>query len=285
LGQRGYEVTLTEARRELGGRVALESQLPGLSEWRRVIDWRLTQIGKLPNVTLFPSSPMQGDDIRSAGFRRVILATGASWRADGISRSRWQPLPGCDLLPIFTPDDLMAGRMPQGRVVIFDDDHYYMGGVLAELLIQQGCQVSLITPAPLVSDWTKNTLEQERIQKKMFNLDVDIYLQTTLEAIDRKAVTITSSVSGESNLLACDAIVLVTERISNDVLYYELKPALVDGLLSHLSVIGDAQVPHLIAQAVYSGHLAAREMDELPKEVTPFRREFLESSNGSLPFS
>ena len=30
-------------------------------------------------------------------------------------------------------DDIMNGRLPEGRVVLYDDDHYYMGGVLAEL--------------------------------------------------------------------------------------------------------------------------------------------------------
>lgn len=30
---------------------------------------------------------------------------------------------GLDRLPVFTPDDVMAGRIPSGRVVIFDDDH------------------------------------------------------------------------------------------------------------------------------------------------------------------
>src|SRR3990172_2781257 len=56
LGQRGYQVNLVEARREVGGRVLLESSLPGLIEWRRVLDWRLTQIKKLPNVTIYPGS-------------------------------------------------------------------------------------------------------------------------------------------------------------------------------------------------------------------------------------
>ena len=40
---------------------------------------------------------------------------------------------------VLTPDDIMAGRMPRGRdVLIYDDDHYYMGGVLAELLRKHG---------------------------------------------------------------------------------------------------------------------------------------------------
>ena len=59
----------------------------------------------------------------------------------------------------------MAGKLPKGRVVIYDDDHYYMGGVLAELLAQNDCTVTLVTPAPTISAWTEYTLEQDRIQR------------------------------------------------------------------------------------------------------------------------
>jgi dimethylamine/trimethylamine dehydrogenase len=274
LGKRGYEVALTEATREFGGRVALESQLPGLSEWRRVIDWRLTQIEKLPNVSLYPSSLMKADDIQHSDFHRLILATGAHWRSDGISRSRWQPLSGSDLLPVFTPDALMVGRKPQGKVLIFDDDHYYMGSVLAEMLVGMGYQVCLLTTAPLVSYWTQNTLEQSRIQKRLTHIGVQIFTQHTIGSIIQGGVVTKNLVSGSMHELACDALVLVTERISNDQLYYELKPSLADGLLTHLSVIGDAQAPHLIAQAVYSGHLAARELDEQVRDGVPYQREF-----------
>ncbi|MFN2235571.1 MAG: FAD-dependent oxidoreductase [Anaerolineales bacterium] len=273
LGQRGYQVVLTEARREFGGRVALEASLPGLSEWRRVIDWRLTQIDKLSNVTLYPSSLMNAEDIRQADFKRLVLATGAHWRADGISRARWKPLSGLDLLPVFSPDDLMAGISLQGHIIIFDDDHYYMGSVLAERLTAMGCQVSLVTPAPLVSYWTQNTLEQKRIQERLARLGIRFYLQHVLESVDQAGVRIKDLISGGMAELACDGLVLVTERRSNDQLYYQLKPLLDSGLLTHLSLIGDAQAPHLIAQAVYSGHLAAREMDEQRNEALPFRRE------------
>jgi len=273
LGQRGYQVVLTEARREFGGRVALEASLPGLSEWRRVIDWRLTQIDKLSNVTLYPSSLMNAEDIRQADFKRLVLATGAHWRADGISRARRKPLSGLDLLPVFSPDDLMAGISLQGHIIIFDDDHYYMGSVLAERLTAMGCQVSLVTPAPLVSYWTQNTLEQKRIQERLARLGIRFYLQHVLESVDQAGVRIKDLISGGMAELACDGLVLVTERRSNDQLYYQLKPLLDSGLLTHLSLIGDAQAPHLIAQAVYSGHLAAREMDEQRNEALPFRRE------------
>ncbi len=41
-------------------------------------------------------------------------------------------------MPVFTPDDIMAGRLPEGEVVLCDDDHYNMGGVIAERLARIG---------------------------------------------------------------------------------------------------------------------------------------------------
>ena len=273
LGQRGYRVALLEACRELGGRVLLEAALPGLSEWRRVLDWRLVQIRKLGNIAVYPSSPMTADAILEAGAQHVIVATGAAWRGDGIGRTLWKPIPGSDSAAVFTPDDLLGGRLPSGRVVLYDDDHYYMGGVLAELLVARGCEVALVTPAPLVSYWSIYTLEQERIQRRLTQLGVRLYVQHALSVIEQGAASIASTISGQRSQLECDAVVLVTDRVSKDGLYYELKPVLESGRLQSLRLIGDAEAPNIIAQAVFSGHLAAREFDEAPVEGTPFKIE------------
>jgi dimethylamine/trimethylamine dehydrogenase len=273
LGQRGYEVVLTEAQRNFGGHVILESGLPGLTEWRRVVDWRQTQIEKMPNVTLYPGSIMTAQDIIQSGIRDVVLATGATWRGDGCGISHWHPIPGHDRPNIFTPDDLMAGNYPSGQVVIFDDDHYYMGSVLAELLVEVGCWVALVTPAPLVSQWSIHTLEQERVQKRLVDLGIEIRSSHRLDEIYSHSVDLSDMVSGYSFKFPCDSIVLVTDRAPNNQLYHTLKPTLADGKLDSLRVIGDAEAPHIIAQAVYAGHLAAREFDEPAVDGTPFRRE------------
>ncbi len=271
LGQRGYRVILTEAGREFGGRVHRESQLPGLSEWRRVVDWRLTQIEKLPNIFPYLGSPMSAADVLEAGPRDVIIATGSTWRRDGIGRTRRMPITGHN---IFTPDDLMAGKLPKGRVVLYDDDHYYLGGVLAELLAQNDCQVTLVTPAPLVSAWTEYTLEQERIHARLLRLGVTLLPHHVLASSDPEAVTVHHAISSAETILPADALVLVTERTPNDALYRELQPALAEGKLDSLRLIGDAEAPNIIAQAVYSGHLAAREFDEpINPDETPFLRE------------
>ncbi|MFH2038623.1 MAG: FAD-dependent oxidoreductase [Chloroflexota bacterium] len=273
LGQRGASVTLLEAQRELGGRVRLESELPGLSEWRRVMDWRLTQIAKLPNITCYPSSNIQSADVLESGFKHVFIATGASWRRDGIGRSGWKPIPGHDLPCVFSPDDLMSGHLPEGQVLIYDDDHYYMGGVLAELLVSHGCQVTLLTPARLPSAWTNYTLEQERIETRLLKLGVKIVLHHRLVEIQAGGCQLKQVLTGQASSQSCQAVVLVTDRLPQDGLYHELKPHLESGTLHTLRCIGDAEAPHIIAQAVYSGHLAAREFDEPALSGTPFKVE------------
>jgi dimethylamine/trimethylamine dehydrogenase len=273
LGQRGYTVTLLDARKALGGRVLRESALPGLNEWRRVVDWRLTQIKKMSNVAVYASSPMTSEEILEAGAQNIILATGAVWRRDGVGRTLWKPIAGYDLEKVFSPEDLMEGEKVSGNVVIYDDDHYYMGGVLAELLAEQGCKVSLVTPAPFVSYWSQFTLEQERIQYRLMKLGVKLCPQHVMSEIENDCVHLSNTVSGDLIALPRDAVVLVSDRVPNDSLYRSLKPAFDQGKLRSLKIIGDAEAPNIIAQAVFAGHLVAREFDAEPVEGTPFKVE------------
>jgi dimethylamine/trimethylamine dehydrogenase len=232
----------------------------------------------MKNVATFPSSPMAAEEILETGARNIILATGATWRRDGMGRTLRKPIRGFDLENVFSPDDLMGGEKVIGKVVIgdwviYDDDHYYMGGVLAEWLAEQGCQVCLVTPAPLVSYWSQFTLEQERIQQKLMKLGVKLYPQHVPGEIDKDCVRLINTISGEGIELQRDGVLLVSDRVSNDLLYYELKPALEEGQLKSLRVIGDAEAPNIIAQAIFSGHLAAREFEEQKGEGTPFKVE------------
>ncbi|HEU0297243.1 MAG TPA: FAD-dependent oxidoreductase [Anaerolineales bacterium] len=287
LGQRGYQVTLLEAQREFGGRVRRESALPGLNEWRRVLDWRMTQLKKMKNVAMYQSSPMSAEEILEIGMQNIIIATGAVWRRDGVGRTLWKPIPGHELENVFSPDDLMNATLesdgllsksgkqasPLQSFVIYDDDHYYMGGVLAELLAEQGCQVSLVTPAPLVSYWSQFTLEQERIQHQLMKLGVKLCPQHVLSEILDDCVRLRNTISGDEIELPCNGVLLVSDRTPNDSLYYALKPALEEGKINSIRIIGDAEAPNIIAQAVFAGHLAAREFDEEQVEGTPFKVE------------
>ncbi|TXH33391.1 MAG: NADH:flavin oxidoreductase [Rhodospirillaceae bacterium] len=277
LGLRGYQVALAEASNELGGRVARECKLPGLAAWGRVRDYRQYQLSQMSNVDVYLDSRLSADEILSFGFQNVAIATGSTWRRDGVARAHVVAMPIESSMPVFTPDDLMAGKMPDGNVVLFDDDHYYMGGVLAELMAQRGAKVTLVTPSAFVSDWTRNTLEQGAIHRKLSACGVDIVLNRSVTHIGAGSVTTACVYTGSAQELAADAVVLVTSRLQDDAVWADLKSRRdmwADHGIKAIKVIGDAEAPGPIAWATYAGHRFARELDEPDiGDALPFRRE------------
>ncbi|SLN14368.1 oxidoreductase [Roseisalinus antarcticus] len=280
LAERGYDVDLAGAGTELGGRVARERLLPGLSAWGRVADYRAYQLGRKTNVETYFDSRLTAEDILDFGFQNVAIATGATWRRDGVSRQHVVPMPIDAAMPLFTPDDLMAGQRPAGHVVIYDDDHYYMGGVLAELLVKQGCGVTLITPSAFVSDWTNNTLEQASIHRKLAEMGVDIVLNRGVTRIAADHVVSNCVYTDMTRNQPCDAVVMVAARAGNDTLYAALKAReaeWADAGIRSIRLIGDANAPGPIAWATYAGHRFARELDaDDIGDALPFRREITE---------
>ncbi|TGU99648.1 NADH:flavin oxidoreductase [Mesorhizobium sp. M00.F.Ca.ET.151.01.1.1] len=277
LGLRGYKVAIAEAGTELGGRVARESKLPGLSAWGRVRDYRQYQLGQMPDVDIYFESQLTADDILSFGFQNIAIATGSTWRRDGVARAHVVPMPIDGAMPVYTPDDLMDGKVPSGKVVLFDDDHYYMGGVLAELMARQGTKVTLVTPSAYVSDWTRNTLEQGAIHRRLAELGVDIVLNRSVVSVASGGVVTACVYTGAKQDLTADAAVLVTSRNQDDAVWRDLKVReneWADNGIRSVKVIGDAEAPGPIAWATYAGHRFARELDEPDiGDALPFRRE------------
>ena len=278
LGNRGYEVVLAEASGDLGGRVLAESKLPGLAAWRRVRDYRVQKIQRMPNVEIYLESRLSADDIRDYGFPKVVLATGGTWRRDGIGRYRATPVPGLSGIAVFGPEDVFAGRRIEGPVVLYDDDRYYLGGVLAEQLRLQGLEVTLVTPASDVSNWSHATLEQGWAEERLHELGVTIIEKHGVVSAEKGAVMIEHGASGRQRSLPCAALLFVTMRLPNDDLFHNLQaePArLADAGIKSVLRIGDCLAPSTIAAAVYAGHRCAREMDEPPAGDVPFKRELI----------
>jgi dimethylamine/trimethylamine dehydrogenase len=277
LGLRGYEVALSETSTELGGRVARECRLPGLSAWGRVRDYRQGQIEKMPNVAIYRESKLTAADVFDLGFSDIAIATGSTWRRDGVARYHTLPINIDGGMPVFTPDDVMDGKLPAGHVVIYDDDHYYMGSVLAELLIAKGCRVSFVTPSTKIAEWSVNTLEQGQIQRRLLELGVEVRSSHAVVEVGAGSVTIACVYTGRLNEIFCDGVLLVTSRLPNDVLYTDLmaqKAKWADSGIESVKTIGDAQAPAAIAWATYAGHRYAEEFD-MPDigDALPFKRE------------
>jgi dimethylamine/trimethylamine dehydrogenase len=84
---------------------------------------------------------------------------------------------------------------------------------------------------------------------------------------------------GHERTWDADAVVLVTQRRSNEALYRELKDVVGFDALRQEGVdacyrIGDCVAPRLIADCVFDGHRLAREIDsDNPEVPKPFLRE------------
>ncbi|MBW7920791.1 MAG: FAD-dependent oxidoreductase [Rubellimicrobium sp.] len=266
LGERGHRVMLAEAGRVPGGRVTRESRLPGLGEWLRVRDWRLGQIGKLANVGLFPESRIEAADIADLGADHVVIATGATWAADTIGRhsatglARTAPGMIASAEVVLDRQDLAADH-----VVIYDDDHYYMGSVLALQLRQAGHRVTLVTPAGKPCEYGVFTGEIHASNAALVEAGVGIVTSRMIRALDPGRAELECVFSGRLSELACDLVIPVCRRIPVTGLYDALRP-LVDGgaagPVRSLRRIGDAEAPNTIAAAVHAGYRAAMDTGE-----------------------
>ena len=276
LGQRGYQVSLAEATTALGGRVTREAKLPGLAEWARVRDWRVGQLHKLPNVEIYLDSDLTAENVREFGAGRVVLATGAKWRGDGFGRANHEPIPGHGAAHVVTPDDVMAGQMPDGPILVFDDDHYYHGNLMAEVLRAAGREVTIVTPASEVAAFTAATLELERIARHMDGLGIAMVTHHNLAEIRDGEVVLRHVHTGRERTVPAAGVVMVTARLPVDTLYRELmadEGSLADAGIKSVTRIGDCNAAGAIYHATYAGHRYARELDAEALEVA-FRREF-----------
>ncbi len=275
---RGFRVTLAEAGEELGGRVTRESKLPGLSAWARVRDYRIGQIQARPNVEIYLSSRLTADQVLELGADHVAIATGATWRRDGYGRHLDTAVPGTDGAHVLTPDDILAGKRPTGsKVLIFDDDHYYMASVIAELLSGEGYEVTLATPSTKIAAWMEHTLEQGANQSRLAEVGVTLMPNTTLLSVESGQALLRDNLHRREVEHAADGVIMVTSRRPEDGLYQELVQAIEDkpdcGIRT-LRRIGDCDAPGIIATAVYEGHRFARDLGaEIDPCDVPFQRE------------
>ena len=270
-------MSLAEASEDLGGRVVREARLPGLGEWIRVRDYRVGQLDKMTNVEIYRASQLTPEHVRELAAPRVIVATGSHWRRDGVGLTLKAPVSGFDGAGVYTPDDIMSGAAPEGPVLVYDDDHFYLGGVLAEKLRRDGLEVTLVTPALAASYWTEMTLEIEHIHKRLLELEVAILPNHSVAAFRDGGTELACVFTGRKRDLACASVVTVTARLPEDALYralLEQPEALEQAGITSVTSIGDARAPSTIAAAVYAGHRAARELDAPDcGDAVPFDRE------------
>jgi dimethylamine/trimethylamine dehydrogenase len=264
LGEQGHSVMLAEASRQLGGRVTREARLTGLSEWARVRDWRVGQIDKLDNIEVFLESKMTADDVLSLDVDHVLIATGAKWATDAIGRHSDTGFGTVSTSMIVCAETILDKETISARkVVIYDDDHYYLGSVIALELRKRGHDVVLVTPAGRACGWGAYTDEQATSNAALIKAGVEIITNQIIQDVENGFARLSCVFSGKTTDLECDAVVPLTRKIPEADLYYDLtsdKIKLSMAGIKSVVRIGDAEAPSIIAAAVHSGYRAAMDL-------------------------
>ena len=86
----------------------------------------------------------------------------------------------------------------------------------------RGQQVCLLTPESKVSLWTQFTLEQEKIQSRLLDLDVEIVVSHAITGLEANKAHVKSDLRQRSEL-NFDSIIMVTSRNGDNALYRELQ--------------------------------------------------------------
>ena len=276
LGEMGHKVALAEKSRELGGRIITEAKLPGLSEWIRVRDWRITQINKCQNIEVFPESFMTSESVLELGYENVVIATGARWAKDSIGRHSNCDFREADIGMIISGDEVLEKPIKsKSKFVVYDDDHYYFGSVLALELKRQGHQVTLVCPAGRICSWGEFTDEQTRSNTEVIQAGIKVINNYKIEAVTNGIAELSCVFSGETKEIFCDFVIPITRKIPVMDLYDDLcskKQEFRDNGIEKIMKIGDAEAPSIIAAAVHSGYRSAIEIDNPASKALNFAK-------------
>ena len=264
LARRGYSVAIADSEKELGGRINKEAKLPGMSSYKRVIDYRVSQINQLENVDVYLDNTMARDDVLELGFDHVVTATGSIWQPS-IMDEKSAPILITKTDSIFTPEDVLEGCELQSPVIIFDFDYYYMGGLIAEYIKGLEHEVTIITPFEKVSPWSFNSNEVSEIESRLLNKDIKVLTEHRIIDIGESSIGIIHQVTNKKIDVDRGSLVLVGHRKQSDSLYTLLtsdEDALKASGIKSVQNIGDSNAPGAVVHATYAGHLYANTFDQ-----------------------
>ncbi|MCZ6856326.1 MAG: NADH:flavin oxidoreductase, partial [Gammaproteobacteria bacterium] len=149
-------------------------------------------------------------------------------------------------------------------------------------LVAEGADVCFVTPENLVSAWGVNSDEQYQTQQRLMELGVQIITGHGLDKFDGAKATLGCIYTEQTQVVAVDAVVLVTARTPNDSLYEEITARIESDApqpCPTVHKIGDCDAPAIIASAVYAGHRYARELGTNMEQSDVIRQDRLFDPN------
>ncbi len=260
--RRGHSVVLCEQGEQLGGQVNLITQVARRSEFGQVVEVRVAQLLRL-DVEIRLGVKVTGALVDELAPDAVVVATGSMPRSDHPPADHWsasqhQPLgiPGADLPHVYTPWDVLQGRLEgANHVVLLDGNGYYQSSDPLEYLLEQGTKITaLSTLGIFAADMLYNYRPQ--FVDLLRGRPVSFHPWTSITRIGSDSVDLSDSQTGQTSTVhEVDAVVLSVGSVPRNGLYYELRDHNVE-----LHRIGDCVTPRRVEHAHYERHRVGREL-------------------------
>src|SRR5947209_2195250 len=242
---RGHRVVLFEKDTQLGGQVLLAARAPARADYAGIVRFLVIQVKKL-GVEIRLGVEAAAAGVLAERPDAVVIATG--------SHPYVPPLPGADGKHVVTDRDVLADTARVGaNVVVVDDVHTQQALSTAELLLDQGKRVEVVSPLFYVGQDVGIT-SIAPLYTRLFTKGAVLTPHTELRAIEGSAVIVANVHAGaERRIEGVDSVVLAMGSRSTDALYRELK-----GRVPELHAVGDCVAPRGVHQAILDGTHAGR---------------------------
>jgi hypothetical protein len=258
LARRGHAVTLLERESRLGGQVNLIIRAPGRESFSALTEDLVRQLDRL-RVDVRLNTEATVDLVRDLAPDCILVSTGAVPDRTGFSSAvpHVRALPGAEAPNVVAGWDVLRDPgVATGRVVVLDNVGTREAAGVAEVLLDAGHEVQLVTPFNELFPATITTLEQPLLYGRLLGKGLIPHGTSWAERVGDGTVTIYNlATSRRSELTGVGAVVLCTGRRAEAGLYSELLAAGLDPIR-----IGDCLAPRTLDHAIYEGFTAGLEI-------------------------
>ena len=274
---RGHAVTLIEREDTLGGQInlILKTNRPTFAHIAKDLERSILKKGGTirtgTEATVAMIEEMQPDG--------VIVATGAEPDSSGfnIVNAAVDRLPGVEQPNVITGWQALDDPDSVGEsVLILDDDGTRYVAGLAEMLLEKGSKVRIMSRQQALFTGMNTTLDLPIMLQRLLKMGLEFTPNSWVSEIDGNTARAFNIYSGlASDINDVDSFILTTASLPVDQLYFDLKER-----LGNVHRVGDAVAPRRLEHAIYEGFLAGLEkFDNWSKYIEPGELEHFHPSS------
>ncbi|CAI8355245.1 MAG: putative N-methylproline demethylase [Acidimicrobiales bacterium AG-410-I20] len=216
-GERGHVVTVFEAMPKAGGQIALTVRNKRRQDFQGVVDWRLAELDRL-GVEIIYGHIAEQEDISALNPDVVIVATGGL--------PQMPPLEKGTEFAVTSWDVLSGEVIPQGNVLLYDDNGTHSALSTAEIIAQSGADLEIVTPERTLGveiGGVNHVPYARTFNETETRVTLNQRVMSASKENDRLVVELGSDHSSHRSTREVDYLVVDHGTLPNADLYLELK--------------------------------------------------------------